>query len=262
MKNRSGVSAVQYLLIAVLVIGGAYLIYSHMKKPTTQVPVGGAKLIITLLGAPTSGKGTVSARAEKDLGYVALSTGHLVREEIAKDSDLGKRFKEFSGAGKLVPDDMIFDLAKDWLLKHTPDGKVIILDGFPRTAIQAALLADLFKADLKDFKFRVVELQIPDEEVVKRSAERLVCENKECHAIYKSSQFTNPEQAKCEKCGGNLIQREDDRPETVRARLAEYAQKNKALTEFFRSMGIEIEAIDATKTPDEVFAQFKALVAK
>lgn len=262
MKNRSGVSAVQLLLLAAIIFGGIYLFYAYMKKPAHQeVPATGqAKLIITLLGKPTSGKGTVSARAEKDLGFLALSTGRLVREEIAKDSDLGKKFKESAGAGKLVPDEIIFDLAKEWLLKHSSEGKTIILDGFPRTATQAAMLAELLKNELKEFKFRVVELQIPDEEVVKRSAERLVCEK--CHAIYKAAQFATPESAVCEKCGGKLTQREDDRPETVRARLAEYDQKNKVLTEFYRSMNLEIEPVDGTKTAEEVFEQFKALIAK
>ncbi len=262
MKSRSGVSAVQLLLIAILIIGGAYLIYSYMKKPAKQEAPApqGQKVIITLLGKPASGKGTVSENAQKELGCIKLSTGDLVREEIAKDSDQGKKFKEFSDTGKLVPDEMIFDLVKDWLLKRAPEGKVIILDGFPRTATQAAMLADLLKTDLKDFKYRVIELQISDEEVVKRMAERLVCQA--CKGIYKASEFEKPEEAVCKKCQGKLIKREDDRPEVVRARLAEYDEKNKVLTEFYRSMGIAIEPIDATKTPEEVFAQFKTLVVK
>jgi len=262
MKSRSGVSSTQLLLIGILIIGGAYLLYTYMKKPAKQETASpaGANVIITLLGAPGSGKGTLAEKAEKDLGHLILSTGNLVREEIAKESDLGKKFKEFNDTGKLVPDEMIFDLVKGWLLQHTADGKVIILDGFPRTATQAAMLADLLKTDLKDFKYRVIELQIPDEEVVKRLAERLICEK--CKAIYAGAEFEKPEEAVCKKCQGTLIKREDDRPEVVRARLVEYAQNNKILTEFYKSMGIAIEPIDATKTPEEVFAQFKALVAQ
>lgn len=262
MKNRSGVSGVQLLLYAAILVGGAYVAYRYMHKPavTEAAPGGSAKTIITLMGKPGAGKGTLSANARQELGYLTVSTGDLVRAEIAQQTELGKQIKQFSDEGKLVPDDVIFGLVKEWLAENASAAEKIILDGFPRTAAQAALLMDFMKNELPDYKLRVVELQMSDEEVMKRAANRLVCEG--CKEIFSALMLENPDEAACAKCGGKLIKREDDKEDKVRARLEEYSQKNKPLEEFYRSSGLMIDAIPADKSSAEVFAEFKTIVSK
>jgi adenylate kinase len=266
MKCRTGISSMQ-VMVAVLAITVGFFgwyWYSH-RSVEQQVPTSGtpSKMIVALLGAPGSGKGTLAERAAKELGFVVLSTGNVVRENIAKDTDLGKQVKEFSAAGKLVPDEIIFGMVKEWLAAQTSEGKEIILDGFPRTATQAAMLADLLKSDLHGYTLRLIDIDVPDEEVINRIANRLTCENKACQSTYQKSQFEDPENALCPRCGGKLIKRADDSEAVVKERLAVYAQANSPLIAYYRTAGVPREAISgAGKTPDEVFMAFKALVAK
>jgi adenylate kinase family enzyme len=186
MKCRSGLSSMQMILTLLVLSIALFGWYWYSHRPVTQVVSKNqqAKEIIALLGAPGSGKGTLAKRAVSDFGFITLSTGNLVRENIAQGTELGTKVKEYSQAGKLVPDEIIFGMAKEWLLAHAPEGKTIVLDGFPRTATQAAMLSDFLKTELKDYSLHLIELNVSQEELINRIANRLTCENKACQATY------------------------------------------------------------------------------
>ena len=172
-------------------------------------------MYLILLGAPGTGKGTQAKVLAERFGWPQISTGDMLREAVASGSELGKTTKGYMDAGGLVPDDLVIAMLAERLGR--PDAQAgFVLDGYPRTLAQAkALDAILAKQDKRiDRAFNIV---VPDDELVRRLGGRWLCRN--CGAIYQET--TNPPavEGKCDKCGGELYQREDDKPETVRARL-------------------------------------------
>lgn len=248
-----------------LIAAGLLFLYWFLKPSKVAIAEKSTneKMLLILLGAPGAGKGTVAERAEHELDFVVLSTGNLIRDNIAKDTDLGKNFKKYTSKGELVPDELICSLVKEWLLTQVKAGKKIILDGFPRTAVQAKYLHDLTKNELKDYTVRFIELQVSDDEVVRRISNRLTCSNKACQAVYRPEDFENLAQAVCKRCGARLIKREDDCEEVVRERLRVHKETNAPLIEFYRSVGYSLEGISGDgKQPEEVFAAFKSIIAR
>ena len=265
MTEQIGVSIRQMVVVAIFIAGGLFLLYWFLRpsKEAVEKKSTDAKMLLIFLGAPGSGKGTVAERAARELDFVVLSTGNLIRDNIAKGTELGKKFKEYTSKGELVPDELICSMVKEWLLTQAKAGKKIILDGFPRTAVQAKYLHELIKNELKDYKVRLIELQVPGEEAVRRISNRLTCSNKACQAVYRPEDFEKPEEAVCKRCGAKLIKREDDRPEVVHERLRVYKETNAPFIEFYRSVGYPREGISsAGKKPEELFATFKAVIAK
>ena len=249
-------------MFVTVAVGAAFLGYWYVTRfVATSHPVAQSKVIFAFLGAPGSGKGTLADRCVRELGYSKLSTGDLCRDNIKQGTELGKKLQEFTSTGALVPDEIIASMVKEWLDVNTKDGKSIILDGFPRTATQAALLLDLIKKQYPDYKLRVISLNISDEGVVQRIAGRLTCSNQQCKAIYNIKQFApGQENLVCPSCKSPLVKREDDREEVVRARLKVYADTSTELLNFFRNAGFEIEEINVEgKEADEVFGAFKKL---
>jgi adenylate kinase len=244
-------SSILYILAFLVLAVVAYWYFVRKSGPQDS------KVIYTFLGAPGSGKGTLAEQAVDKFGFLKLSTGDAIRENIAKGTELGKKVQEYSLKGQLVPDDIVTGIVKNWLHDHAGENKPIILDGFPRTATQAALLIDMMKKDFSDHVLRVVELTISDDEVVRRISNRLVCNNKQCQAIYTASQFAGQENPKCPKCGSELIKREDDREEVVRERLNVYAQTSKDLIDYYKNAGLKIEQINVGgQEKDQVFQTF------
>lgn len=246
-----------------IAVGTALLVYWHFRRSSTiQPPVAQSKIIFAFLGAPGSGKGTLAEQCVAKLGYKMLSTGNLCRENIAKGTELGKKLQEYTSKGALVPDEIITSMVKEWLDSNTRDAHPIILDGYPRTAAQAAQLLDLIKKHFPEYKLRVVALKISDDAVVERISGRLMCSNKQCQAIYNIKQF--PEGAAnqvCKRCGSPLTKREDDREEVVRERLKVYAATSKELIDFFKNAGLSIEEINVEgKEADQVFEMFKKMI--
>lgn len=217
--------------------------------------------IFSFFGAPGSGKGTVASDCVKSLGFKVLSTGNLCRERIARADELGKSIENYIKSGQLIPDEMVTGMVEDWLKKETASGDPIILDGYPRTKKQAELFLALLKKSFSQYSFRVISLVIPDEEIVKRLSDRLMCENKACQTPTSKSMVADQEHPTCVRCGGKLIRREDDKEEVVRERLRVYAQHSGELLHYYQELGQKIEEINVSGlTVPRVFDAFKKIL--
>jgi len=219
------------------------------------------KTIFTFLGAPGSGKGTVAEQCVKDLGFATLSTGNLLRGAVARGDELGKQAEGYMKAGKLVPDELVTSMVENWLNTNMASMTTLILDGYPRTAAQADLFLKLLKTCFADVKFRVIEIAVPDDAIVNRLADRVVCENKDCQAVYSRKLMKDPTSLVCEACKGTLIRREDDKEEVVRERLKVYAEHAGALMNVYKAANVRIDSVNAeNKNMAEVFAEFKKIL--
>ncbi len=190
-------------------------------------------MFLILLGAPGAGKGTQAATMAAETGLAHIATGDLFRENIRNETELGKQAKVYVNRGELVPDELTVRMLLDRL--ERPDcQKGCLLDGFPRTVDQAKALDAALK-DRGQAVDKVLYINVGEEEVVARLAGRWTC--RQCGAIYHEQH--NPPQVKgrCDKCGGELYQRDDDKPETVRNRLAVYNQQTAPLIEHYARAG-------------------------
>lgn len=205
--------------------------------------------VIILLGPPASGKGTQATKLAAEVKLPHISTGDLFRENIGKNTELGKKAKSYMEAGKLVPDELVLDMLFERVSQ--PDCKRgYVLDGFPRTIPQAEALDERLgdKVNLK-----VVNLQVTDDLLIKRTSGRRSCpECKEIYNIY----FSPPEvEGKC-KCGHDLVQRDDDKPEVVKERLRVYKNQTEPLIEFYKKKGVLVD-VNGELPPLEVFDAVK-----
>ena len=184
---------------------------------------------IVLLGPPGAGKGTYASRLTVILGVPHISTGDMVREEINAKTELGKAIKGYSDKGELVPDEIMTKLLAKRL--GEPDSeKGLILDGFPRTIKQAEALNRISKIDL------VINLNVPDEVIIQRLSNRLIC--RRCGTIYNKLTLKPKRDNICDKCGGELYQREDDRPKVIQDRLNLYRKKTEPLIEYYKKKNL------------------------
>lgn len=201
---------------------------------------------IVLLGAPGAGKGTQAKLIAGRYGLPHISTGDILRANIKNGTELGSLAKKYIDEGKLVPDEVVVAIVKDRLAQ--PDCKEgFLLDGFPRTVAQAEALGEFAAVT------HAIDIEVVDEEVVKRIAGRRMCA---CGESYHVS--SHPSQI-CDKCGGALYQRDDDKEETVAARLRVYAEQTAPLIEYYAAKGI-LFAVDGMKSVDEVFGQIEKVL--
>ena len=202
---------------------------------------------IVMLGPPGAGKGTYASRLTVKLGVPHISTGDMVRDEIKKQTELGRRIKEYSDRGALVPDEIIIKLLAE-RLKEPDCDRGFILDGFPRTIRQAEALEKIAKIDL------VINLNVPDEIIITRLSNRLIC--RECGAIYNLLTLKPKRDRICDKCGGPLYQREDDRPEVIKERLDVYRRQTEPLIEYYERKGLlRNVSCNDLMTPPEVMIE-------
>lgn len=210
---------------------------------------------LVLLGAPGSGKGTQGERIAKNYGIPQLSTGEILRSAIKNGTPLGKKAEVFMNKGELVTNELVLDLMSARV--DEPDCKKgYILDGFPRTIEQAKGLADLLtkKGTALD---AVINIDVSDDEVIKRLSGRRMCSK--CGAIFHVAFSPSSKGAICDKCGGELYQRDDDKEGTILNRMKVYKEKTKALIDFYKK---ELKNIDGSKNPADVFKDICSLIDK
>ena len=211
---------------------------------------------LILMGPPGAGKGTQSQRIEKTHGIVQLSTGDMLRAEVASGSDLGKEAKEVMESGGLVSDDLIIAMISS-RIDQDDCKKGFILDGFPRTTPQAEALDTMLTE--KGLKIEhVIEMKVDDEAMVKRITGRFTCA--ECGAGY-HDEFQKPEkEGVCDQCGGaDFTRRDDDNAETVRARLKAYHEQTAPILSYYEKKGA-MKSVDGMATIDEVTEQLNAIL--
>lgn len=193
-------------------------------------------MIIIMLGAPGTGKGTVAGLLQEKLGIKQVSTGDIFRKNIKEGTELGILAEKYISEGKLVPDDITIKVVKDRL--NEPDVENgIILDGFPRTVRQAEELDKILKEKEKKVD-KVINLTTPDEEIIERIVNRRVCSNQECKAVYNLILNPPKQEGICDKCGSELIKRKDDTEETVKSRLETYFKQTSPLVEYYEKQGV------------------------
>lgn len=203
---------------------------------------------VILLGPPGAGKGTVS-EVLVDHGYEHISTGQLLREQIALGTPLGIEAQKRIDHGNFVPDNVVIGMIQD-LLEKAPEGQKFLFDGFPRTMAQAEKLDDLLE-QVKGNLGRVVLLDCPDEVIVERITGRRSCDK--CGSVY-HMKFNPPSQGEqCDEEGCQLTQRPDDTEETVRKRIGVYEERTSPLIDFYEDKKL-VEHIDASKSINEVRA--------
>ena len=188
-------------------------------------------MIIIMLGAPGTGKGTVASILSEKLNIPQVSTGDIFRKNIAEQTELGKLADSYISKGNLVPDDVTIKIVED-RLKQDDVKEGIILDGFPRTIKQAEELDKILEKENKKVDM-VINLTKPKEEIIERIVNRRVCSNQECKTVYNI--VLNPPKVEgiCDKCGSKLLQRKDDNVETVESRIDTYLKNTSPLVEYY-----------------------------
>ncbi len=192
-------------------------------------------MIIIMLGAPGTGKGTVASILSKELGIVSVSSGDIFRKAIAEKTELGKEVEGYISRGELVPDELTIKVIEARLLE--PDlEKGVILDGFPRTTHQAEALEEFLKENGKEIT-KVVNLVTPENEIVERIINRRVCSNQNCKAVFNVKYNPPKVDGICDKCGGELIHRKDDDEEIIKNRLKTYYRETAPIEKYYDEKG-------------------------
>ncbi len=195
-------------------------------------------MYIIMLGAPGSGKGTIGTEICDEFNLVHVATGDIFREEMKNQTELGKKAEEYISQGKLVPDEVTVGMVKSKLDKL----ENVLLDGFPRTIDQAKALEEYLKEKGKEIT-AVIDLEVPDKDIIKRTSSRVICSNKECGASYNTVFMPPKVEGICDRCGSALTKRKDDNPETIKERLDVYHKNTEPLINFYKEEN-KLETID------------------
>ena len=204
-------------------------------------------LNLIFLGPPGAGKGTQAQRLTQRYGIPQLSTGDILRRAVAEGTTLGKQAKALMDAGKLVPDQVVNGIVDEALARPEAQ-RGFLLDGYPRTVVQATALDEMLARRGRKIDY-VLNIEVPTEVLVDRLSGRLSCPKD--GSVYHLRANPPRRPGICDKDGTALVQRPDDKPEAVRRRLAEYADKTSLLTGYYKARGV-VRNIDGVGTPDEV----------
>ncbi|MFE9446042.1 adenylate kinase [Streptomyces sp. NPDC006602] len=211
---------------------------------------------IVLVGPPGAGKGTQAAFLAQNLSIPHISTGDLFRANISQQTELGKLAKSYMDAGNLVPDEVTIAMAKDRMEK--PDAENgFLLDGFPRNVSQAEALDEMLQAEGMKLD-AVLDLEVPEAEVVKRIAGRRICRNDSAHVFHVTYKAPKRDGV-CDVCGGELYQRDDDSEETVRKRLEVYHTQTEPIIDFYKAQGLVVTISALGKVEDVTARAMEAL---
>lgn len=212
---------------------------------------------IIMLGAPGAGKGTQAKQIADKYSIPHISTGDIFRANIKNGTELGKKAKEYMDQGALVPDELTCDLVMD-RIQQDDCKNGFVLDGFPRTIPQAeALDAALVKINEKmDF---AIDVDVPDENIVNRMGGRRACLN--CGATYHVVSIPTKVEGICDRCGSEVVLRDDDKPETVQKRLTVYHEQTQPLIDYYNKQGI-LKTVDGTQPMEDVFRAIVSILGE
>ncbi len=203
-----------------------------------------------LLGPPGAGKGTQAVRIVEKYGIPHISTGDIFRDNIKRQTELGKKAQEYMNKGELVPDDLVIEIATDRLLRDDCK-KGFLLDGFPRTVYQAEKLDEFMQTHGGKID-HVINLEVGDDLLIFRLTGRRVC--KQCGASFHVVNIPPKVEGICDRCGGELVQRADDTEETVKNRIAVYKEQTMPLIDYYTKAD-NISTLDGAAPLDECFAE-------
>lgn len=204
---------------------------------------------IIMLGAPGAGKGTQADKICAKYNIPHISTGDIFRANIKNNTELGQKAKSYMDKGELVPDELVVDLVVD-RIKADDCTNGYVLDGFPRTIPQAEAL-DAALAAINDKVDYAINVEVPDENIINRMSGRRACVA--CGATYHIVHIPTKVEGVCDKCGADLILRDDDKPETVKNRLNVYHEQTQPLIDYYKAKGI-LKEVDGTVDMKDVFA--------
>ncbi len=201
-----------------------------------------------LLGPPGAGKGTLAALLKESLGFLPISTGDILREQIKNNTPIGLEAKKYIESGQLVPDEVVTKLVEEKFRKGDIKDQSFLLDGFPRTRKQAEDLDQILKSIGKPIDYAVY-LTSSLTVVIKRLAGRRVCRN--CGGLFHMINKRPLKEGICDQCGGNLYQREDDNEATIRTRMDVYIQNTQPVIDYYKAQG-KLKTLDSDKEAPEV----------
>ncbi len=205
---------------------------------------------LVLLGPPGAGKGTQASAIIEKYSIPHISTGDILRSNIKKGTELGKKAKEYMDKGLLVPDDLVVSLVKDRLLEDDCKNG-FLLDGFPRTVNQADALDEVL-TNMNIKLDKVINIDVDRDELINRAVGRRICKN--CGATYHIKFNPPKEEDKCDACGNCLFQRDDDKEETVAKRIEVYTKQTKPLIDYYEKKNIILN-VDGNKSIEKVFEE-------
>ena len=212
---------------------------------------------IIMLGAPGAGKGTQAKKIAAKYEIPHISTGDIFRANIKNGTELGKKAKTYMDQGLLVPDELVVDLVVD-RVNQDDCTKGYVLDGFPRTIPQAEALDKALESMDQKMDY-AIDINVPDDNIVNRMSGRRACVD--CGATYHIVHAPTKEEGICDNCGGELILRDDDKPETVQKRLAVYHEQTQPLIDYYTEKGI-LKTVDGTVDLEDVFKAITGILGE
>ena len=215
---------------------------------------------LLIMGRPGAGKGTQAVNIKEFYNIPHISTGDMFRAAIKNETKLGLLAKGYMDQGALVPDELVVDILKSRLQEEDCKEKGFLLDGFPRTISQAEALEEFLEEQGVKID-KVINLHVPDEEIMARAINRRTCENAECKEIYNLRDNPPKVEGICDKCGSKLFQRADDNEETVKNRLVVYHNQTEPLIEFYTEKDL-VATIVGQEDINDTIALVKAELAK